>query len=68
MKLDSFQVMIFRSVGDTGRVTLGEFVCLVGKNDAGKTDILNALAGLNPHPYTPFKYDKERDYPRRYLN
>jgi predicted ATP-dependent endonuclease of OLD family len=40
---------------------------LVGKNEAGKSAILQALNGLNPHPSTPFAYDKERDYPRRYL-
>lgn len=29
--------------------------------------MLSALAALNPHPLTPTKLDKERDYPRRYL-
>ncbi len=42
-------------------------VCLVGKNEAGKTAILHAIAGINPHPLTPIVYDKERDYPRRFL-
>jgi hypothetical protein len=40
---------------------------LVGKNEAGKSAILLALAALNPHPSTPAVLDKERDYPRRYL-
>lgn len=68
MKLDSFRVTNFRSVEDSGEITLKDLVCLVGKNEAGKTALLNALGGLNPHPATPLAYDKERDYPRRHLN
>jgi energy-coupling factor transporter ATP-binding protein EcfA2 len=40
---------------------------LVGKNEAGKSAILLALAALNPHPSTPVVFDRERDYPRRHL-
>jgi len=40
---------------------------LVGKNEAGKTAVLLALASLNPHDSTPFTLDRERDYPRRFL-
>lgn len=57
MKLDSFKVTNFRSVEDSGDVTLGDIICLVGKNEAGKTALLHALAGLNPHPSTPIAYD-----------
>lgn len=67
MRLTSFQVTNFRSVEDSGVVTVGDQTCLVGKNEAGKTAILCALAGLNPDPSTPIKFDKERDYPRRFL-
>lgn len=68
MRLDSFRVTNFRSVEDSEEVTLGDMVCLVGKNEAGKTALLQALAGLNPHPATPTVFDRERDYPRRHLN
>ncbi|NQW11169.1 MAG: AAA family ATPase, partial [Alphaproteobacteria bacterium] len=67
MKLLSAQVTNFRSAEDTGEFTLDHLTCLVGKNEAGKTVILQALAGLNPHPATPFEYTLERDYPKRYL-
>ena len=67
MRLERFRVTNFRSVEDSGEVTASDLVCLVGKNEAGKTAILHALAGLNPHPSTPIEYDKERDYPRRHL-
>ena len=42
-------------------------LCFVGKNEAGKTAVLLALASLNPHSATPFTLDRERDYPRRFL-
>jgi hypothetical protein len=41
--------------------------CLVGKNEAGKSAVLLALAALNPHPATPAVLDRERDCPRRHL-
>lgn len=57
----------FRSVEDSGEFDAGQVVCLVGKNEAGKSALLTALAALNPHPSTPAIFDKERDYPRRHL-
>lgn len=67
MKLEKVHVHNFRSVEDSGQFEVDQLTCLVGKNEAGKTAILQALAGLNPHKATPIIYDKERDYPRRYL-
>ncbi len=67
MKLVKAQVTNYRSVEDSGEFILDDMLCLVGKNESGKTAILQAIAGLNPHPLTPIVYDKERDYPRRFL-
>lgn len=67
MKLKKIRVTNFRSAEDTDEFTVGPITCLVGKNEAGKSAVLQALAGLNPHSATPFTYDKERDYPRRFL-
>lgn len=67
MELTSLQVKNFRSVEDSGEFSVEHSTCLVGKNESGKTAILQALAGLNPHPATPFEYKLERDYPKRYL-
>ena len=66
MKLISARVTNFRSVEDSGEFTLDRATCLVGKNEAGKTAILSALAGLNPYEDV-VTFDKERDYPRRFL-
>ena len=67
MKLTAVHVTNFRSVEDSGEFQTPHTTCLVGKNEAGKTAILLALASLNPHSATPFTLDRERDYPRRFL-
>jgi len=67
MKLISVHVTTFRAVEDSGKFSVEQVTCLVGKNEAGKSAVLLALAALNPHPGTPAVFDKERDYPRRFL-
>lgn len=67
MKLDTVHVTNFRSAEDSEEFGVGTVTCLVGKNEAGKSAILLALAALNPHDATPTIFDKERDYPRRFL-
>ena len=67
MHLKSVQVTNFRSADDSGAFELAPVTCLVGKNEAGKSAILLALAALNPHAATPVLLDRERDYPRRLL-
>lgn len=67
MELKSVRIQNFRSIEDTGEFSVEHLTCLVGKNEAGKTAVLQAIAGLNPHPATPFSYELERDYPKRHL-
>jgi energy-coupling factor transporter ATP-binding protein EcfA2 len=67
MKLNTVHVTNFRSAEDSEEFSVEQVTCLVGKNEAGKSAILLALAALNPHPATPAILDKERDYPRRIL-
>lgn len=67
MKLESAHVTNFRSAEDSEKFELDQITCLVGKNEAGKSAILLALAALNPHTVTPAVFDRERDYPRRLL-
>jgi len=68
MKLKSAHVTNYRSIEDSGEFDIDNILCLVGKNEAGKSATLYALAGLNPHPLTLVQYDIEKDYPRRHLN
>jgi predicted ATP-dependent endonuclease of OLD family len=67
MKLVSAHITNFRCVEDSTEFTLDQVTCLVGKNEAGKTALLKALYGLKPWDTEDSQFDKERDYPRRYL-
>ena len=67
MRLHKIQVTNFRSVNDSEEFEVDRVACLVGKNEAGKSAILLALAALNPNEATPVSMDRERDYPRRNL-
>lgn len=67
MKLVSVHITNFRAVENSEKFSVEHLTCLVGKNEAGKTAVLQAIAGLNPHPATPFTFEIERDYPKRYL-
>lgn len=67
MKLKKVQVTNFRSVEDSEEFDIDSVTCLVGKNEAGKSALLLALAALNPNSSTPVLMDKERDYPRKNL-
>ena len=67
MKLQKVQITNFRSVEDSGEFDIKQVTCLVGKNEAGKSALLLALAALNPNEATDATLDRERDYPRHRL-
>ncbi len=46
MRLREFRVRGFKCVHDSGRVTVGDIAALVGKNESGKTALLEALTHL----------------------
>lgn len=48
MRLKEFRIRSYRSVNDSGPVHIGEKIALVGRNESGKTNLLIALASLNP--------------------
>ena len=64
MKLTKVRVQNYRSVEDSGEFEIGDLTCLVGKNEAGKTTLLNAIRGFKPSQ--PFEFDETTDYPRRF--
>jgi len=68
MKLVNVQITNFRCIEDTTPFSIGQVTCLVGKNESGKTAILQALERLNSYEASRTKYDKLRDYPRRYFS
>jgi predicted ATP-dependent endonuclease of OLD family len=67
MQLRRARVTNFKSIEDSGEFTIGPNTCLVGKNEAGKTAILEALYKLNPYG-SDSTYDLQRNYPRRFLS
>jgi len=63
MKLVSFQVRTFRNIVDSGEIEVDDDVtCLVGKNEAGKSALLEALYLLNPSYDEAFDVDEQ--YPK----
>lgn len=63
MRLSKVRVQNFKSVLDSGWFTVDELTCLVGKNESGKTAILEALEKLNSAINERSDF-KDTDYPR----
>jgi AAA domain, putative AbiEii toxin, Type IV TA system len=63
VELSSYRVRNFRSINDSGPITVGRTTTLVGRNESGKSNLLLALYSLNPpagiQPLVPIK-----DFPR----
>ena len=47
MRLRKFRVMAYRCIHDSGDITVGDLAAFVGRNESGKTTILQALTLLN---------------------
>src|SRR5689334_18128788 len=63
MQLREFQVQSFRNVIDSSPIKVEQGVtCLVGKNESGKTNLLQALYRLKP-AYGE-RFDLDEQYPR----
>jgi len=62
MKLISSRIRDYKCIEDSDRFTIGPVTCLVGKNEAGKTAILEALHKLKPDVGARFS---DLDFPRR---
>jgi len=67
MRLTHIRVTNFKSIEDSGEFSVGDVTCLVGKNEAGKTALLQALHRLNPDSGGT-EFDVEASYPRRFLS
>jgi recombinational DNA repair ATPase RecF len=62
MRLQSFQVRMICNVIDSGPIEVINSTCLVGKNEAGKSSIIEGLHRLNPAKPAPLVLLD--DYPR----
>jgi len=68
MKLVEARIQNFKSIEDSEPFTLGQLTCLAGKNESGKTAILQALYHLNPVEPTLEPLNKVMEYPRHRLD
>lgn len=48
MKLDSFHVWNYRSINDSGEISVSRITALLGRNESGKSNLLRALHSMNP--------------------
>lgn len=63
MQLVSVRVTNYKCILDSGEFTLSDLTCLVGKNESGKTAILEAIEKINSA--RPARADfKDTDFPR----
>ena len=54
----------YKCIDDTGWVEIDDLTCLIGKNEAGKTVLMETLEHLNP-AYGDGDFTPYEDYPRR---
>ena len=47
VRLRKFRVRAYRCIHDSGEITVGDLAAFVGRNESGKTTILQALTLLN---------------------
>jgi predicted ATP-dependent endonuclease of OLD family len=67
MKLIKARIQNFRSVEDSTEFDINDLTCLVGKNEAGKTAILQAIEAQRPYSKATAVYDITKEYPRRFV-
>ena len=65
MILKSARVENFKCIEDSTEFSIDAVTCLVGKNESGKTALLEALRKLNPDIPDAADFNALRQYPRR---
>jgi len=65
MFLRSVRIENFKCIEDSETYSLKPVTCLVGKNEAGKSALIQALYKLNPDVAEKGNFDPLLEYPRR---
>ena len=67
MKLISARVQNYKLVDDSGEFSVRDLTCLAGKNESGKTALMEALRRLNPvEGASERNYNPLHEYPRKW--
>ena len=61
MRLTGFQICKYRNIVDSGWIEVDGIAALVGQNECGKSNLLQALYKLRP--FAPAEYDIDTDWP-----
>ena len=64
MKLVAAQIKNYKCIDDSTEFSIDHLTCLAGKNEAGKTAILQALRRLNPVEESEREFNELMEYPR----
>ncbi len=64
MKLATVEVSNFQCIRQSNEIQIADITCLVGKNESGKTALLQVIYRLNPTIPEHGKFDVTDDYPR----
>ena len=65
MKLSAFSIKNYRSITTTRKISTGELTVLIGKNNEGKTNIINALSIAMRCMQIYIKYPNAKYFSRR---
>lgn len=68
MKLKTARITNYKSIEDSEEFSVGSLTCLAGKNESGKTAILQALRRLNPVEPSEATYNHTMEFPRSRLH
>jgi energy-coupling factor transporter ATP-binding protein EcfA2 len=64
VKLKAVRIQNYKSIDDSGEFSVGDLTCLAGKNESGKTAILQSLRRLNPVEEPERTFDHTMEFPR----
>lgn len=62
MRLEKFRVQNYRNIQDSGWINLCDVTAFVGQNEAGKSNLFEALYCINPF-VDEARYDADEDWP-----
>jgi predicted ATPase len=68
MKLKTARITNYKSIENSEEFSVGALTCLAGKNESGKTAILQALRRLNPVEPSEATFDHTMEFPRSRLH